>query len=34
MLKKARKEYGYSFSELGRGVGLHYATVGRIVEGE
>jgi hypothetical protein len=34
MLKKAHKEYGYSFSELGRCLGLHYATVSSIVKGE
>ncbi|MGC8492558.1 MAG: REP-associated tyrosine transposase [Syntrophobacteraceae bacterium] len=33
-LRKAHKEYGYSFSELGRRLGLHYATVSRIVRGE
>ncbi len=34
MLKKAHTEYGYTFSELGRRLGLHYATVSRIVRGE
>lgn len=31
LMKKANLEYGYSFSEIGRHVGLHYATVSRIV---
>lgn len=31
LMKKASLEYGYSFSEIGRHVGLHYATVSRIV---
>jgi putative transposase len=30
LLKKAHLEYGYSFSEIGRHAGLHYATVSRI----
>lgn len=31
LMKKAHLEYGYSFSEIGRHIGLHYATVSRIV---
>jgi putative transposase len=31
LMKKAHLEYGYSFAEIGRQVGLHYATVSRIV---
>ena len=31
LLRKAHREYGYSFAEIGRHVGLHYATVSRIV---
>lgn len=31
LLKKAHLEYGYSFSEIGRYIGLHYATISRIV---
>jgi putative transposase len=31
LMKKANLEYGYSFSQIGRHVGLHYATVSRIV---
>ena len=31
LLRKANVEYGYSFSELGRHIGLHYATVNKIV---
>lgn len=34
LMKKASLEYGYSFSEIGRHVGLHYATVSRIVRGK
>ena len=30
-LRKAHFEYGYSFSEIGRHTGLHYATVSKIV---
>ena len=33
-LKKAHLEYGYYFSEIGRHIGLHYATVSRIIRGE
>jgi hypothetical protein len=31
LMKKANLEYEYSFSEIGRYLGLHYATVSRIV---
>jgi len=34
LLKKASLEYGYTFSEIGRHIGLHYATVSRIVRGK
>ena len=33
-LKKAHLEHGYSFAEIAAHVGLHYATVSRIVRGE
>ena len=31
LLRKANVEYGCSFSELGRHIGLHYATASKIV---
>lgn len=34
LMKKASQEYGYSFSEIGRHIRLHYATVSRIVRGK
>lgn len=34
LMKRASLEYGYSFSEIGNYVGLHYATVSRIVRGK
>ncbi len=30
LMKKAHLEFGYSFSEIGRHVGLHYSTVSRV----
>jgi hypothetical protein len=34
LLKKAHLEHGYSFAQIGRHVGLHYATVSRVVRGK
>jgi putative transposase len=33
LIRKAHREYGYSYSEIGRHVGFHYATVSRLVKG-
>ena len=34
LMKKANLEHDYSFSEIGRHLGFHYATVSRIVRGK
>jgi REP element-mobilizing transposase RayT len=31
LLKRAHEQYGYSYSEIGRHVGLHYATISRLI---
>ena len=33
LIRRAHREYGYSYSEIGRHVGFHYATVSRLVKG-
>ncbi|HJU04715.1 MAG TPA: hypothetical protein VJ692_06135, partial [Nitrospiraceae bacterium] len=33
-IRQAHAEYGYSLSEIGRAVGLHYSTISRIVNPE
>jgi len=33
LIRRAQREYGYSYSEIGRHVGFHYATVSRLVKG-
>jgi putative transposase len=33
LMRKAHLAYGYSFTDIGKHVGLHYATVSRIVRG-
>jgi hypothetical protein len=34
VIRQAHVEYGYSLSEIGRTVGLHYSTISRIVNGD
>ena len=34
IMRKAHLEWGYSFTAIGKHVGLHYAAVSRIVRGE
>jgi transposase len=33
LIRRAHRDYGYSYSEIGRHVGFHYATVSRLVKG-